>query len=178
MDGGRDAELARLLKAAVAGDERAYVAFLEGAAALVRGFVRRRAGVGGIDVEDVVQETLLAVHLKRHTWRQDAAVGPWLYAIARYKLIDAFRRNGRRLEVELDETAEAVAEPVEEKASERDIDRALASLPDGQKAVVSSISVDGRSIAETARALGMNETAVRVALHRGLKAIARRFGKA
>ena len=177
MDGGKDAELARLLRAAIAGDERAYATFLHAAAAHVRGFVRRRAGAGGVDVEDIVQETLLAIHLKRHTWRDDAPVGPWLYAIARFKMIDAFRKVGRRAEVELDEKAENLAEPVEETASARDIDRALESLAPGQRAVVSSISVDGRSITETAKALGMNEIAVRVALHRGLSAIARKFGR-
>lgn len=177
MDAARDAELARLLKAGVAGDQRAYESFLTGAAAQVRGYLRRRVGQGGIDVEDVVQETLLAVHLKRHTWRDDAPVGPWLYTIARYKLVDAFRRVGRRAEVELDEKVEAMAEPAEEKASAREVTRALDSLAPGQRAVVSSISVDGKSIAETANALDMNETAVRVALHRGLAAIARRFGR-
>ncbi len=177
MDAARDAELARLFKVALAGDERAYATFLTGAAAQVRGYLRRRAGQGGIDVEDVVQETLLAIHTKRHTWRPDGPLGPWLYTIARYKLIDAYRRVGRRAEVELDESVESVAEPVEEKASAREVARALESLAPGQRAVVSSISVDGRSITETARTLGMNETAVRVALHRGLAAIARRFGR-
>jgi RNA polymerase sigma-70 factor (ECF subfamily) len=171
-----EAELARMLRAALSGDEQAYAAFLARVAALVRGVTRRNAG-SGVEVEDVVQETLLAIHLKRHTWREDAAVGPWLYAIARFKLIDAFRKIGRRMEVVLDEASEAPAEQDEERASERDIGRALAALAPGQRAVVSSISVDGRSIAETATALGMREGAVRVALHRGLATIARKFGQ-
>lgn len=175
--GSYDAELARLLKAALAGDDRAYAAFLRRAAGLVRGFVRRRTAQGGLDPEDVVQETLLAIHLKRHTWRDDAPVEPWLFAIARFKLIDAFRRTGRRMEVVLDDTFDAPAPEPEEQASERDIGRALEALAPGQRAVVSAISVDGRSIAEAARALAMSEGAVRVALHRGLAAIARRIGR-
>jgi RNA polymerase sigma-70 factor (ECF subfamily) len=177
VNANEEAELARLLMAAIAGDEKAYAEFLRRAAALVRGFARKRITQGGVDPEDVVQETLLAIHLKRHTWREDAAVGPWLYAIARFKLIDAFRKIGRRMEVVLDEASEAPAEQDEERASERDIGRALAALAPGQRAVVSSISVDGRSIAETATALGMREGAVRVALHRGLATIARKFGQ-
>ena len=178
VQGKEDAELAALLTAALTGDEKAYAAFLRRAAALVRAFARRRIGQGGVDAEDVVQDTLLAVHLKRHTWRQDAPVAPWLYAIARYKLIDAFRRRGRRIEVDIGDFEEALPAPQDDdKVSERDLGRALDSLAPGQRSVVSAISVDGRSIGETAQALNMNETAVRVALHRGLKAIAKRFGQ-
>ncbi|AZO36546.1 sigma-70 family RNA polymerase sigma factor [Mesorhizobium sp. M2A.F.Ca.ET.037.01.1.1] len=177
MTGKDEAELSGLLRAAIAGDERAYANFLHRIAALVRGFVRRKIVQGGVDPEDVVQETLLAIHVKRHTWRPDAPVLPWVYAIARFKLIDAFRRRGRRIEVEIDEIAETFAEPETETVSQRDINRALEGLPPTQRSVVSSISVDGHSIGETAAKLGVSETAVRVSLHRGLAAIAKRFGR-
>lgn len=171
------ADLAMLLRAALAGDENAYGRFLARAASLVRGFARRRIGQGAIEAEDIVQETLLAIHTKRHTWRTDMPVEPWLYAIARYKLIDAFRRKGRRVEVDIADFAETLpADHAVEGVSERDLSRALDSLAPGQRNVVEAISVDGRSITETAAALNMNEGAVRVALHRGLKAIAKRFG--
>lgn len=177
MDGNEEAELARLFRAALEGDETAYSRFLERVAKMVRGFARRRVTQGGIDPEDIVQETLLAIHLKRHTWRTQDPVTPWVFAIARYKLIDAFRRVGRRMEIAMDETFDVPAPQAEELASEREVGRALASIAPGQRAVVSSISVDGRSIGETARSLGMTEAAVRVALHRGLAAIARKFGR-
>lgn len=166
-----------MLNAALAGDEQAYAEFLRRAAGLVRRFAQRRMTHGGLDPEDVVQETLLAIHLKRHTWRSDAPVGPWLYAIARFKMIDAFRRANRRLEVPAGDDFDAAAPEPEETASEREIDRALGCLPPREQAVVSAISVDGRSIAETARSLDMTEGAVRVALHRGLARIARTFGR-
>ena len=177
MTGKDEAELSRLLRAAIAGDERAYADFLHRTAALVRGFARRKIVQGGVDPEDVVQEALLAIHVKRHTWREDAPVLPWVYAIARFKLVDAFRRRGRRIEVDLDEIAETFAGPEAETVSERDMGRVLGSLPPGQRSVVSAISVEGHSIGETARKLGISETAVRVSLHRGLAAIARRFGR-
>lgn len=177
MTGKDEAELSRLMQVALAGDEKAYADFLHQAAALVRSFVRRRTAAGGIDPEDIVQETLLAIHLKRHTWRQDAPILPWVYAIARFKLIDAFRRRGRRIEIDIDAIAETAAEPEAETVSERDLGRVLDSLTPGQRAVVSAISVDGRSIGETASRLGMSETAVRVALHRALASIAQRFGR-
>ena len=177
MDGTEDAELAGLLRAALAGDERAYQAFLRRVAGLVRGFARRRITQGGVDPEDIVQDVLLAIHLKRHTWRPEAPVGPWLYAIARFKLVDAFRRTGRRMEVPLDDDFDAPAPEPADRATERDVGRALDLLAPGQRAVVAAISVDGRTIGETARALGMSDVAVRVALHRGLAAISRRLGR-
>jgi RNA polymerase sigma-70 factor (ECF subfamily) len=117
LDGNDETELARLMRAAIAGDERAYTEFLRRAACLVRSFARRKVVQGGIDPEDIVQETLLAIHMKRHTWRDDAPVTPWLYAIARYKLIDAFRRRGRRVEIEISEITETFAEPEPEPSA-------------------------------------------------------------
>jgi RNA polymerase sigma-70 factor, ECF subfamily len=172
-----EAELAGLMRAAITGDEQAYAEFLHRTAALVCGFCRNRMGQGGIDPEDIMQETLLAIHIKRHTWRHDSPIMPWVFGIARFKLTDAFRRRGRRREVEIAEIAETVAAPETEAASCHEIGRALETLSAGQKAVVSSISVEGRSIGETAVKLGMTETAVRVAFHRGLTAISRRFGR-
>ena len=170
-----EANLARLMRAAILGDEKAYGDFLQEAACLVRGLTRRKIVHGGIDPEDIVQETLLAIHLKRHTWRQDAPIKPWLFAIAKHKLIDAFRHRGRLAEIEIGEIAETFTGPASETASDREIGRALAGLAPGQRSVVTAISVDGRSIGETAKWLGMSETAVRVTFHRGLAAIMGRF---
>jgi RNA polymerase sigma-70 factor (ECF subfamily) len=167
-----ESDLARKFRSALDGDEKAYAEFLASVAGLVRAMARRRIA-HAVDPEDVVQETLLAIHLKRHTWRTDSVVLPWVFAIARHKLIDAFRRRGRRIEVDIADFAETLAEPARETASERDVKRALGRLAPVQQRVVTSISVEGCSIAETARALGMKETAVRVALHRGLAAIAK-----
>jgi RNA polymerase sigma-70 factor, ECF subfamily len=177
VSGTDDAELARLMRRASTGDEQAYADFLRRTAALVRGFCRRRITSGSIDPEDVVQETLLAIHLKRHTWRQNDPIMPWVYGIARFKLTDAFRRRGRHIEVEIAQTAETLAAPETEPSHSQEVERALEALSTGQKAVVSSISVEGRSIRETAERLSMTEAAVRVALHRGLATISRRFGR-
>jgi len=175
LNGGNEEELAQLMRAAIAGDERAYSEFLRRTASLVRLFAERRIVQRAIDPEDIVQETLLAIHTKRHTWRDDAPIKPWVYAIARYKLVDAFRHRGRRLEIDIDEIAESFAGPESEILSDREVGRALEALAPGQRSVVAAISVEGRSIGEAARSLGMSEAAVRVALHRGLTAIAKRF---
>jgi len=177
LNGRDENELAMLLRAAIAGDEKAYAAFLGRTAAIVRGFARRKIVQGGVDPEDVVQETLLAIHTKRHTWITDAPVLPWIYAIARFKLIDAFRKRGRRVEIEIGDIAETHAQPESETVSDREISRVLNGLAPGQRSVVAAISIEGRSIVETAETFGMTETAVRVALHRGLRAIAKKFGR-
>lgn len=168
------------MRAAIGGDEAAYAEFLRLAAVMIRGLARRKlAEDGAVSPEDVVQETLLAIHTKRHTWRMQQPILPWLFTIARYKIVDVYRRRGARVFVDVDDLAELLAAPevTSGDASDRHVERALDSLSDGQQRVVRAIAVDGRSISEAATDLGMKETAVRVAFHRGLAAIASKFGR-
>lgn len=167
--------MAQSLRAALAGDEKAYAAFFGLVSGRLRASLRRKTDAA--TAEDILQETLLAIHLKRDTWDPGAMVLPWVHAIARHKLIDAFRKQGRRAELDIGDFLEVLAQPEVDTVSDREVNRALGLLGAGQKAVVSSISVEGRSIPETARVLGMTETAVRVALHRGLQAISRHFSR-
>ncbi|WP_196257907.1 sigma-70 family RNA polymerase sigma factor [Pelagibacterium limicola] len=179
MSPEKDWELAERMRAALAGDESGYAALLHEVSGLVRGIAKARLAPGlGIDPEDIVQETLLAIHLKRHTWQPARPIGPWIYAIARHKIADACRRRGRRVEIDISDLADTLAAPVEETALARDVERALDGLSEGQRRVVASVGIEGATIGETARRLGMKETAVRVSLHRGLASIAAKFGKA
>ena len=128
----------------------------------------------GVDLEDVVQETLLAIHVKRHTWRVEAPLMPWINAIARSELVDAFRRRGHHVAIEIGHVAENLAEPeTGDSVSDCEIGRTLETLTPGQCLVVAA----ARSIRDAAKSLGMREAAVRVALHRGLRSIARRFAQ-
>ena len=172
--------LARLMSAAIGGNEAAYTEFLRRAAALVRGFARRRLAESAVvSPEDIVQETLLAIHAKRHTWRQHEPILPWVFSITRHKVIDVYRRKGTRVFLDVDAFADQLpAEDAAEPAlGERQMEAALDTLTEGQRKVVRSIAVDGRSITETAAAFNMKEPAVRVAFHRGLAAIAAKFGR-
>src|SRR3954471_9186047 len=168
------------MRAANQGDAAAYHRLLAALAPALRSVARRGLGRAGLpveDAEDVVQEILLAVHLKRHTWDASLPFGPWVHAIARNKLIDAMRRRGRRTFVPIDDFAETLAGDTEEPTPlPAKLDQHLQGLPDRQRSVVSSISLDGASIRETASKLQMSEGAVRVALHRGLAALAAKFG--
>jgi RNA polymerase sigma-70 factor (ECF subfamily) len=174
----REAEWATLMRAANAGDTAAYDRLLRELASAFRPVARRglvRAGRSASEAEDIVQEILLAVHLKRHTWYADHPVGPWLRAIARNKLIDALRRRGGRFDLPIEDFVELLpAEDTGPAISEREIDRHVDRLPEGQRRVVRAITVEGATITEAARALGMSQGAVRVALHRGLATLARR----
>lgn len=171
-----DAEtpLEDLLRAANRGDARAYAGFLQAVTPIVRGIARSRAsGLGAETIEDVVQETLLALHRKRHTWREDMAVRPWLYAIVRYKVVDALRARGRRVNLPIEDFAEILAaEPPPDPLERRDTERALGRLDPRAARIVRAIGLDGSSVADTARSLGMTDGAVRVALHRALKRLA------
>ena len=113
------------MRAANAGDEIAYRRLLEALAPLLRQVVRRgftRSGFGNCDVEDVVQETLLAIHLKRQTWDEGESITPWVTAIARHKLIDSLRRRGRHVEIPIDDLVDVLpAEVGTERLSSRDV---------------------------------------------------------
>ncbi len=165
-----------MMRSAMAGDAAAYRRLLDEIARSLRRSVQAvltRAGQGNADVEDIVQETLLAIHMKRQTWRQDDPFGPWLNAIVRYKSIDAMRRRGLRRHVDLEDVAETIAAEAPEAGAARDVERLLGSLGEKERAIVRGMSLEGRSGADVAARLGMTEVAVRVSLHRALKKLAR-----
>lgn len=164
------------MRAARRGDDEAYRRLLVRVAIWLRTVVRRglaRTGRGTEESEDIVQETLLAMHLKRDTWNEARPIEPWLRAIARHKLADHLRRRGFRDHVDIDDWANAPELAVDSNApTVVDSQRLLASLPERQRTIVQGISLEGRSAADMASGLGMSEGAVRVALHRALKALA------
>lgn len=180
MNDEREQRWRRDLAAARRGDEAAYRRFLTEAAAQLRGFARAglsRAGRGAAEAEDIVQETLIALHTRRHTWDETQGVTPWLYAIARHKLIDQLRRRTGHDHLALDDLAETLPEPAPEKAlPDMDLPRLMGALPDKQARIVRGMVLEGRRAAEVGAELGMADGAVRVALHRALKALAMRFG--
>ncbi len=177
VSGGQsDEKWAGMMRAAIAGDEAVYRQLLEEIARSVRAMARgafSRARSGDADVEDVVQETLLAIHLKRDTWDGGLRLGPWVAAIARHKIIDAMRRRGARRFLPIEDFETTLAAPeAEDPHARRDAERLIAQLAPRQRDIVRSISLEGQSIAATAARLSMSEGAVRVALHRSLKLLA------
>jgi RNA polymerase sigma-70 factor (ECF subfamily) len=168
-----------LLLLGLDGDHAAYAAFLSGASAHLRAYLRRRLTRWPDDVEDVLQETLLALHNQRHTWRRQDLLGPWLHAIARYKLVDALRaravRDADRVEVDEDALAALVTTDDEAAHARRDVRALVATLPDHFRVPIECVKLDGMSVADTARRTGMSTSAVKVGIHRGLRLLARRL---
>jgi RNA polymerase sigma-70 factor (ECF subfamily) len=167
--------LKALFVRALAGDSVAYHAFLKELAPYLRAFLKRRLVHLPDDVEDLVQESLLAIHNQRHSYDAAQPLTAWVYALARYKMVDLLRRRSRKesLNDSLDEEGEFFAacdsEAIEAR---RDLARLLADLPDGQRLPIIHMKLEGLSVAETARITGMSESAVKVGVHRGLKALA------
>jgi RNA polymerase sigma factor (sigma-70 family) len=172
----REAQWAAWMKAAIAGDAQAYRRFLEAVTPYLRGLARRRCerfGAPASDVEDMVQETLLAIHLKRASWDMNRPIAPWISTIARNKVIDGLRRKGRRVSVPIEEVIETLEAHESDTGFETaEIDRMLGGLNERQRDIVRSITVEARDMRETASRLGMSEGALRVALHRALKSLA------
>ena len=168
---------AQLLQA-LAGDAAAYRVFLGSLAAHLRAYFRKRLFQLPDEVEDLVQETLLAIHACRHTYRPEQPLTAWVHTIARYKLIDLLRARSHReaLHDPLEEDMEVFAvSDTEALEARRDLQMLLQALPERQRRAVQMLKVDGASVAETAAATGMSEGAVKVSVHRSLKALAARF---
>jgi RNA polymerase sigma-70 factor (ECF subfamily) len=159
----------------LAGDTAAYHAFLGELSAHLRAFLRGRLSRLPDEVEDLVQETLLAVHNQRHTYDPGQPLTAWVHAIARYKLVDLLRRRAGRdaLNEPLYEDSEVFAHAENEADdARRDIAKLLQRLPERQRLPIVYMKLQGLSVVETARATGMSESAVKVSVHRGLKALA------
>lgn len=168
-------QLKAWMVAGLDGDAAGHAALLRAILPLLRGFYRRRMHGGGDDIEDLVQETLIAVHTRRATYDRDRAFTAWLFAIARYKMIDHFRRQRRHCPLEVLEDILA-AEGFEDASLARmDVDRLLLDLPPKQARMIRAIRLDGLSVVEAAAADGISESDVKVSVHRGLKRLAARM---
>ncbi len=170
-----EAQLRAWMTGGLDGDAAAQAALLRALVPLLRAFFRRRLRDGGDDVEDLVQETLIAVHMRRATYDRERSFTAWLYAVARYRLIDHVRR--RRVSVPIEGLEEILAaEGFEDASAARmDVDRLLSGLSLKQARAIRDTHIEGLSIAEAAQGAGIGESDVKVSVHRGLKALAARI---
>ena len=171
--------LRALLLLALNGNSTAYAGFLTRSSVHLRAYFRRRLAAFPDDVEDLVQEALLALHNQRHTYRPSERLTPWLYAIARYKLVDSLRAHSPRRAIEEpleDETSDSAFFAQDTAATEarRDLLKLLETLPDRFRLPIVLVKLEGRSVMEAALHLKMSESAVKIGIHRGLKVLARR----
>ncbi len=168
---------AEAMRAERRGDHLAYERLLKDITLVLRPLVRGRLakfGLGVEETEDVVQEILIGLHAKRHTWDDSRPFLPWLYTITRYKFIDTARRLRReaahRVNITMEELAEVFEAPAEDTdRTMLDIDRHLAGLPQTQRQVVHALALDGATVRATAEQLHTSEGSVRVLYHRALR---------
>ena len=169
-----ETRLKELMLASLDGDTRSYGILLNDLARHLRFyFLRRLAEAHKGDADDLVQETLMALHTRRATYETDRPFTSWLHAIARYKLIDHFRRNRIRATVPLDDAEDLFAVDQSDAAADRmDVERLLQSVPEKSRDLIYRTKIEGQSIAEVAQSTGLSEASVKVGIHRGIKAIA------
>jgi RNA polymerase sigma factor (sigma-70 family) len=165
-----EGRLRELMILGLGGDALAHRQLLAVLSGHLRAYFARRIGAAAHEVEDLVQETLMAVHLKRESYDRALPFMPWAYAVARYKLIDHLRRRHRHLRVPLEDAGELfVADDAQEGALHTDLDRLLERLPPRQRSLLEDVKLQGLSIEEAARKRGVTAVSARVMLHRTLK---------
>jgi len=168
--------------ASLDGDAVAHRALLGRLSGHLRAYYRSklaRAGRSVGDAEDLVQEAVLAIHLKRHTYDPDEPLTPWVHAIARFKLIDFLRRT-RRSTTDLPiDAAEDVTAGDDRSGAESSLDlaRLMELLPEKMRCSIVAVKLDGRSVAEAAARCGVSESLVKINIHRGLKRLAASIAK-
>jgi RNA polymerase sigma-70 factor (ECF subfamily) len=172
-----EAELKALMLASLDGDAASHRALLGQLSGRLRAYYRgklARIGRGAVEAEDLVQEAILAIHLKRHTYDPAEPLTPWVHAIARYKLIDFLRRTRTSLaDVPIDE-ADTIAAHDDNVDAEStfDVRRLMERLPKNMQCSIEAVKLDGLSIAEAAKRCGISEPGVKMSIHRGLKTLA------
>jgi RNA polymerase sigma factor (sigma-70 family) len=169
--------LRALMLEALKGDARAYSTLMGELSRHLRAYYLRRLGEARDDAEDLVQETLIAMHRRRDSYDPSQPLTAWVYAIARYRLIDHFRRRKVRAAVPLEDAGALFAEDqIEPAMARRDVSRLLDTLPAARAALIRATKIEGMTNAEAGRMAGVSEAAVKVNVHRALKTLAKKAG--
>lgn len=169
----REIELKTTMIRALDGDASAYNALLRTLAPQLRAFFRRSLGSDDV-AEDLVQETLIAVHTRRATFDRARPFSAWLYAIARYKLADHFRRSYRFADLAEVESELPSVDFESATSASMDIERLLGLLPDKQSNAIRATKIEGHSLAEAASTAGISPSDAKMSVYRGLKRLSAR----
>jgi len=175
-------ELRAPMTASLDGDGAAYHALLKRLTGRLRAYYRYRfalIGHGPTEAEDLWQEALIAVHTHRNTYDRLRPFTPWIHAIARYKFLDYLRRTKSSFkDMPIANTEELTAKSdFAAVESSLDLQRLMSKISSKAREVIQHLKLDGLSVSEVAARCGMSESAVKVTVHRGLKALALRIRK-
>jgi RNA polymerase sigma-70 factor (ECF subfamily) len=176
MSQATEGELKSLLTKGLSGDAAAYHEFLAKISVLLRQFVRRqlfRMRQAENDCEDIVQEALLALHRRRHTYDGETPVTAWAYGITRYKLVDSLRSKNRHADIESLEDNEVSIDTSVQTESKISVQKIMQLLPAKLRVPIELMKFEGLTALEASCRLGTSEATVRVNVHRGLNALAR-----
>ncbi|OFW99229.1 MAG: hypothetical protein A3E78_13025 [Alphaproteobacteria bacterium RIFCSPHIGHO2_12_FULL_63_12] len=166
-----ETELANLMRLARTGDRRAYEELLRGLVPVFKSYYLRRVRDYLVEVDDFIQECLLAVHQRQITYDVTRPLLPWVYAIARHKLIDRFRARKEVLNLSDIDAAVSGYDSEPALSAKLDVETLLDHASPKQKTAIIATKIRGESIAEHAVAAGVSESDVKVSVHRGLKAL-------
>ena len=168
-------QLRAMMIAGLEGNAEAHAALLSALVPILRAYCRQRVRNDPDEIEDIVQETLIAVHTRRSTYDRTRSLTAWLFAIARYKLVDHFRRR-RHLRFVEDTSEMPLAESLEKADSARiDLKRLLEQLPRKQAKAIWDTKIEVLSISEAATSAGIGTSDIKVSVHRGLQALMARI---
>jgi RNA polymerase sigma-70 factor (ECF subfamily) len=175
-------ELRALMTASLDGDAAAYHALLKRLTGHLRAYYRHRfarIGHGPTEAEDLLQEALIAIHNYRHTYDRLQPFTPWIHAIARYKFLDYLRRTKSSFKDQPTTSAEELTaeSDLAEVESGLDLQRLMSKISANARKVIQYVKLEGLSVREAATKCGMSESAVKVAVHRGLKTLALQIRK-
>lgn len=164
-----EALLAKNLLDGLDGDDSAYRRFLHDLRGALRTHIQKKLTLfrqAHLDLDDVVQETLLAVHRKAHTYDRETPVTAWISAIARYKLIDMMRRSITTYHVPIADVEEVLKDTTGDLEFQLTLRSAICSLPEKMKAAIKLVKIQGMSVREAALTTGTTESSVKVNIHR------------
>ena len=165
-----DADQGALMAAAQRGDAAAYRLFLGKLRPWLQSYFRRRLPPDLVD--DAVQEAMLAIHAKRHTYQPALPIGPWIAAIARYKWVDRLRDMKRTRTVELPDDV-PVDDHGDDVTSAALLGRLLSQLRPAQADAIRLVKIDGLTIEEASNRTGQSASLVKVNIHRGITRLTR-----
>jgi RNA polymerase sigma-70 factor, ECF subfamily len=171
-----EVELRALMLAGLDGDASAHVALLKKLSTRLRAYFNnqlRRIGRGPVEAEDLTQETLIAIHTRRHMYDRTQLFTPWVQAVARYKLVDYLRRtkiSARHTSLEEVQDALSEEEPVGTD-TRLDLESLLMRLPVKMRRAIELVKLKGLTTTEAAATSGTSPSAIKVSVHRGVKAL-------
>jgi RNA polymerase sigma-70 factor (ECF subfamily) len=113
------------------------------------------------DAADALQDAMLSAHRSAPSFRHDASVSSWLYRIVVNACLDRLRRNKAHAVTPLEDDVCHLGDPTPRVDTTLVVERALLRLPVEQRAVVVAVDMQGYSVAETARLLGVPEGTVK-----------------